>query len=95
MCLLVPATAVFQFLGCSGHAVHRERTVSHPVNNHRRYSPSLEGPVIWLPRDRLGLAEQEISQARLYSTSLNMSCEGASLGTGGEIVLHSHPFGWK
>ena len=91
MLVLVFATVLFQYLGCSN------RNIRSPENKYlqvkpRAHSPSFQGPVIWLPRDRLGVAENEIFHARRYNKCLKMSCEGATLSTKGAIILHDYPF---
>ena len=49
------------------------------------------GCIIWVPRDSLGIAENESYHARKYNKRLVISSKGAVLNRDGRIVLSSGP----
>jgi hypothetical protein len=51
-------------------------------------------PVLWIPRDELGVAEDEIVHTRKTYNSIGISCDGASLNAQGKLILGGQPPGW-
>jgi hypothetical protein len=47
-------------------------------------------PIVWIPRDKLGIADDEIYQLRVCD-SISISNEGASLNKHGKLELKSKP----
>ncbi|KFY03348.1 hypothetical protein O988_01543 [Pseudogymnoascus sp. VKM F-3808] len=52
-------------------------------------------PVLWIPRDELGVAEDEIVHTRKTYNSIGISCDGASLNAQGKLILAGQPPGWR
>ncbi|KFY90097.1 hypothetical protein V498_06181 [Pseudogymnoascus sp. VKM F-4517 (FW-2822)] len=44
-------------------------------------------PVLWIPKDKLGVAEDEIVHTRETYNSIGISCDGASLNAQGKLIL--------
>ncbi|KFY79919.1 hypothetical protein V499_01177 [Pseudogymnoascus sp. VKM F-103] len=51
--------------------------------------------VLWIPRDELGVAEDEIVYTRETYNSIGISCDGASLSAQGNLILGGQPPDWR
>ncbi|KFX96514.1 hypothetical protein O988_05262, partial [Pseudogymnoascus sp. VKM F-3808] len=52
-------------------------------------------PVLWIPKDELGVAEDEIIHTREAYGSMGISCDGASLDAQGKLILEGQPPDWR
>lgn len=52
-------------------------------------------PVLWIPKDKLGVAEDEIVHTRETYNSIGISCDGASLNAQGKLKLGGQPPDWR
>ncbi|KFZ24144.1 hypothetical protein V502_01375, partial [Pseudogymnoascus sp. VKM F-4520 (FW-2644)] len=52
-------------------------------------------PVLWIPKDELGVAEDEIVHTRETYNSIGISCDGASLNAQGKLILGGQPPDWR
>ncbi|KFZ20124.1 hypothetical protein V501_00288, partial [Pseudogymnoascus sp. VKM F-4519 (FW-2642)] len=50
---------------------------------------------LWIPKDELGVAEDEIVHTREAYNSIGISCDGASLSAQGKLILGGHPPDWR
>ncbi|KFY09938.1 hypothetical protein V491_07887 [Pseudogymnoascus sp. VKM F-3775] len=48
-------------------------------------------PVLWIPKDDLGVAEDEIVHTEETYDSIRISCDGASLSAQGNLILRGEP----
>ena len=51
----------------------------------------VQRPTIWIPKDSLGISDNEISQTRATSAEISISNEGASIDMKGKIEPRCHP----
>ena len=52
-------------------------------------------PVLCIPKDELGVAEDEIIHTRETYNRIGISCDGASLGAQGRLILGGQPLDWR
>ncbi|KFX95673.1 hypothetical protein V490_03719 [Pseudogymnoascus sp. VKM F-3557] len=52
-------------------------------------------PVLWIPKDELGVAEDEIAHTRETYNSIEISSDGASLNAQGKLILGGQPPVWR
>jgi hypothetical protein len=52
-------------------------------------------PILWIPKDELGVAEDEIVHTRKAHNSIGISCDGASLSAQGNLILWGQPPDWR
>ncbi|KFZ12098.1 hypothetical protein V501_04383 [Pseudogymnoascus sp. VKM F-4519 (FW-2642)] len=52
-------------------------------------------PVLWIPKDELGVAEDEIVHTRETHNNIRISCDGASLSAQGNLILRGQPPDWR
>ncbi|KFY91776.1 hypothetical protein V500_04475, partial [Pseudogymnoascus sp. VKM F-4518 (FW-2643)] len=52
-------------------------------------------PVLWIPKNELGVAEDEIVHTRKNYNSIGISCNGASLSAQGNLILGGQPPDWR
>ncbi|KFZ23217.1 hypothetical protein V502_02302, partial [Pseudogymnoascus sp. VKM F-4520 (FW-2644)] len=50
---------------------------------------------LWIPKDELGVAEDEIVHTRETYNSIGISCDGASLNAQGKLILGGQPPDWR
>ena len=52
-------------------------------------------PVLWIPKNELGVAEDEIIHTRETFNSIGISYDGASLSAQGRLILGGQPPDWR
>jgi hypothetical protein len=77
------------------HAIQSPTTLQKASTNEEEafdhIALSLDQPVVWIPKDSLGVSTDEIEQSKQFGSSIFMSSSGASLDSRNRVTYDSDP----